>query len=317
MVPILAAMMILAQPPRPAAAPPAATVSQPSNRTVRADFRFAGVGRRHPVPYETARSLLLVRGTVAGHSAWILLDTGAGRTIVDAGLAHDAGLHIEPAPMPIVTPSGALAGHRVDDLDIAIADQLTIHLSLAGSADLGPVSRLLGRPVGAVLGWDILGRIAFLVDPRGPALSLAPSGLLPPPPGAHSVGLSARGRIPVSIDGTQVSFAVDLGSNHVVGLRADLWDSLAPKGADTRPWTVSHAQGQGEDSRLGVLPEIMLGDVPIGNVSVVLEAVAPGDGDGHVGMGLLGHMVFLVDAGQGRLWFRVATPPAPRLEAGR
>lgn len=315
MVPILAAMMILAQPPTPAAAPPAATVSQPSNRTVRADFRFAGIGRRRPVPYETARSLLLVRGTVAGRSAWILLDTGAGRTIVDAELARDAGLRIDPARIAIATPSGALAGSRVYDLDIAIADQLAVSLSQAGSADLRPVSTLLGRPVGAVLGWDILGRIAFLVDPSGPSLSVAPSGLLPPPAGARWVELSDRGRIPVGVGGARLSLFVDLGSSHVLGLRADIWERLTPKGTQTRPWNVSHAQGQSEASRLGMLPEIMLGSTPVRDIATVIETPRQGDGDGHVGIGLLSPLVFMLDAGQGRLWF--AAPPTPRLDAGR
>jgi hypothetical protein len=246
-----------------------------------------------------------------------LLDTGAGRSLVDAGLARTAGLRIEPAPISIATPSGALAGHRVADLGIAIADQMTVRLSQAGSADLGPISTLLGRPVGAVLGWDILGRIAFLVDPRGPGLSFAPSGQLPPPAGARWVELSARGWIPVGVGGAQLSLFVDLGSNHVMGLRADLWERFAPKGMETRPWNVSHAQGHSEPSRLGMLPEIMLGDTPVRDIATVIETPRPGDGDGHVGMGLLGPLVFMLDAGQGRLWFRLAAPPAPGPGAGR
>lgn len=309
MLRILAAMAMLAQASTPAAAPPAASPSP--TQTIYVDFRFPVPARRHPLPYETAHGLLLVRGTVAGRPAWILLDTGAGRTLVDTGLARGAGLRLDTAPIAIRTPSGALAGNRVAELDIAIADQLAVRLSQAGAADLRPISTLLDRPVEAVLGWDVLGRIAILVDPRGPALSFSASGLLPPPAGATWLPLTGRGRIPVGVGKTEVSLFLDLGSNHVLSLRTDVWDRLAPAGAGTRPFNVTHARGEGRTERLGTLPEIAFGRGTIRDIATVIETGERDGDEGHVGTGLLARFAFMLDAGQGRFWYLLVTPAAP------
>jgi len=309
MVRILEAMAILAQAPGTAgdqSAPPAA------HRTAEPDLRFAGAAQRRSLPYETSRGLIFVRGNVAGREVWVLIDTGASRTIVDAGLARAAGLATEAATASLATPSGPLAAQRVRNLRLGFPGRMDARLPLALSADLGPVSAMLGRRVEAVLGWDILARVAMLVDPAGATLEFGESGMLSPPAGAASVPLSTRGRIPVRVGKENVSLLVDLGSNHNVGLCADAWARLAPEGAATRPIEVGHGQGRREARRAGVLPQVIMGHATFRNVSTAIEPGRPEEGDGHVGLGLLSGLVFMLDAGAGRMWFlpaqRTASP---------
>lgn len=296
-----------------AAQPPAASGDAPQDSIVHVTARFAPSEQRRPLAYEGPEGLIIFRATVAGRDAWVLLDTGATRSIVDSTLAGAAGLRIDTASRPLVTPTGTLAAGRVENLSFLVADQMEARLSSANAADLGHLSSIMGRPIGAVLGWDVLSDLVIHVDPGRRTITLARSGEITAPAGAGSVPFSRLSRqVSIRVGPHILSLFVDLGANAVIRLGPEAWAQVAPPGAETRPGRSMHAQGDVHAIQRGRLPEVGLGPVTLRNVPVTIGPLLPAHGDGLLGMGFFRRLVFLIDARQGRLWF---LPPGNAAQA--
>jgi hypothetical protein len=299
---LLAAAALLAQPaaehplPAPAAGPAQAGLR--GHLTIHAP----AAAQRHWVHYSRA-DIILFRATVAGREAWALLDTGADHSIIDSGLARAAGLAVAGSGPAIRTPTGVMTSGIVRDVTLAIPDHLTVQMTIAPEADLSRLSAQLGQPVGFVLGWDVLGQVALVVDPGRQAFWIARSDEVRAPAGSRALPFSREGRrLPVRIGDHELSLLLDLGHNGVIGLRPEAWALVAPPGTETTAGRSLQAEGEVTPIRLGRLPQVTLGNATLNNVPTSIRPLANISADGIIGMGLFRRVGFLLDAPGGRMW---------------
>ncbi|HEU4418953.1 MAG TPA: aspartyl protease family protein [Planctomycetota bacterium] len=98
-------------------------------------------------------AFLFVHGTVAGHPATMLLDTGAGRTFVSAAFAERIGLRGDAGKSgSAVGVSGTVPATLVDDVPIELGRNRTAMTVVVLPIDVEP---MLGRELQVVLGRNV------------------------------------------------------------------------------------------------------------------------------------------------------------------
>lgn len=249
-----------------------------------------------PSPYELAGGRVVFRMEAAGREVWGLLDNRSERSLVDSTFATAAGIAIGPESGTVRSTVGTAPKRRAD-VPLVIPKQLRTTYPMA-ALDLKPLSTATGREISIVLGGDFFDYVAVLVDARTRELRVAPSGSMNPTGAIASLPLQKGShQIDAKIDQKPTLLTIDLGFEGAVGLSPTMWSRLNPTAAGAPVAGVMR------------LPELQVADVKANGVPAETAALAPEDGEAVLGMGFLRRMVFIIDAGAGRMW--IAAPPPP------
>jgi predicted aspartyl protease len=287
----------------------AAQTSVPQSDEPKFALRAVPKEQRAPVVYESAAGAIAFKANIAGREVWAMLDTGATNSIMDIELARMANLAVGPQEKPVRTPRGELMMQRVSDVPILIPGQFeTLYPGLA-AVELGAVSKLAGRKIEFILGRDFLRSLVLLVDPGKRTFQLAPSGSFKAPPAAAmSLHHPTTPQIEVVIGSEKLVVSMDTGFNGQLNLTPAAWERIVPKGAATGTRFTTGADGKTHVKKTVLLPEIAIGSLRMTDVEVG-ESPVSGEGDGLVGMGLLGKFRFALDIKMGKLWVSALPPP--------
>jgi len=107
-------------------------------------------------------------GTLAGHAVRVLVDTGAGSTVVSLSLAHELGLH----PTSLGKMGGGAGGvgleiFQLNDVELKL-DNATPKPKALYAMDLSHVNAALAlkgaTPVEAIVGVDVFDRHSAVID---------------------------------------------------------------------------------------------------------------------------------------------------------
>jgi hypothetical protein len=266
------------------------------------------------VPFTSASNLILLQGHIAdSRPLVIILDSGAGRSAVDAPLVDSLGLRVTgqgraqgvagTAPMRVLADVPVRLGGV--DLPLPVAVSLAF-------ADLEPA---MGRDVDAVVGHELFARFVVQVDYGAGVLRLYDPATFVPP-SAPSVPLEVMGSVafvPVRItaDGrtTDARLRLDTGSGGALTLEAPF---VRAHGLASGPGlTGGAAWGVGGRSREVVryLERLTIGDValeaPVAALSLDTAGVlSGGEGDGLLGGDVLRRFTVTLDYGRGRMYLQ-------------
>ncbi|MDP9033640.1 MAG: aspartyl protease family protein [Myxococcota bacterium] len=133
----------------------------------RAALRFELGGRPFPLP--------IVRGTVAGESAWMVIDTGANSHILASWLARKAGLALRPRPVPASDHAGrAVSTYSVTRPAVAIEGWGPLNDAAMLVTDVPEAVAAMG--IGAFLSPQWLASLpdGLVLDLRGGEMRTAP-----------------------------------------------------------------------------------------------------------------------------------------------
>lgn len=105
---------------------------------------------------------IYLRGTVNGTGTDIVLDSGAGMTVLDKATADNAGLVGEGA-LPAVGTGGAVEASMVNDITLEIG---SLHLEGISAAviDLSDINKRLGRGLSVILGKEVFHSVIVDID---------------------------------------------------------------------------------------------------------------------------------------------------------
>ena len=253
-----------------------------------------------PTPIEVHRGLILFRAVLNGRDATVLLDNGAANSFVDRRFVDPSGTAPRGAPYVASTGAGVLRGHAVDGVTLTVPNQLDIKGTLI-ALDLAPFSRIVGRPIDAVLGADALDQLAVMIRPADRTLYLTASGKMTPRSGAKafSLPMSAAGRISAQINDEPVLLAVDLGSNGAIRLSDAAFARVLGPAATNRRTAAANADGQVRTAATADAA-FTLGPVRA-NIPVAAGGVLPSGLDGRLGMAFLSKFTIILDQRQQRL----------------
>ena len=290
--------------------PPAAFAPASERRGL---FRFdGGIAETDWIPIELHRgAYIYLRGTLNGMETDILLDSGAGMTVIDSTFAHSIGV----ASAGKVTAVGASGESRA-----AIAEGITIRIGAlqlgpltAAVIDLSGVERMVSRPMPVILGKELFH--ALIVDVDYPASRLrvhrtegfsysGPGRRLPIYPtqdGHKELDLSIEGLPParVSLDtgsgGTLDIFKAYAEENRILEKRPRVSEAIAGGvgGRSTRKvFTLASIDIAG----------FVLTEVPAGVSQAQSGAFHTKRAAGHLGAGILKRFRVIFDYAHECLW---------------
>ena len=277
------------------------------------------VGDWLPVELHMGRYIYL-RGSVNGFATDILLDSGAGMTVLDRAFAQSAGLRAQGAIAARGTGGVSEAG-MVEGVTLQVGD-LTIGPLTAAVIDLADVAKLIGRPMPVILGKELFHALIVDIDYPGARIRFHdPDTFRYEGPG-HRLDLLA------AEDGHKdLRLAMEGGEPVVVGLDTGQGGALTVFGPyakergflDGRPLSEHKGGGVGGTtiSKVGTLRSVTLAgfelrEVPVGihqeNVKGAFDTMARA---GNLGAGILGRFRVIFDYTRDCLWLE----PGPELDA--
>ena len=111
-------------------------------------------GSHARIPFELRFQHVLVRGRLNGaDSAWIAVDTGASSSVMDQGLAQHLGLKTV-GEHTAMGAGGTQRATTVEDVTIEL-EGLALHRQTMDAIDMTALSRVGGRPLQVVIGYEL------------------------------------------------------------------------------------------------------------------------------------------------------------------
>jgi predicted aspartyl protease len=251
---------------------------------------------------------------INGHTAHMLLDTGAGHSVLTRAAAMRLGLRMKPG---VITASQGVGG-ITRDFAVTVTGLRLGALALPDrQTDVVPTR--LSAPGGAtgpdgLLGMDILGMFDLDLDfarqhltlYRGPACPDVPLPM-PGPATVVETALTPQGHLVMraALDGRPVLAMLDTGSQHsVVTARAA---ALSPEALAADPPVNLFGVGPGTAAaRLHRFASITIGRETTPAPRLVVLDAAPSDYDMIVGMDYLSGRRLWISAASGKIFLRTA-----------
>lgn len=264
-------------------------------------------------PFDEDEGHILVRGEIEGSGPlWLILDTGASGSLIDAAQARSLGLKLEDA-FPVTGAAGVVDAFAVSGASIRLPGVELRNQELT-ALPLDFLASGKGRPVAALLGADVFRRFVVEIDYAAERLRLhdparyVPQGgevlpltLIDDQPYVKAQLVLPGGR---TVDG---DFAVDTGSGFTLMLAAPF--AAEGKVVESMARTIgAKAQGVGGEILLSIgrLEGVRLGrfliPAPVAVLPQSFGGQVAGHGKaGHIGAGLLRRFRVTFDYPHGRM----------------
>jgi len=260
-----------------------------------------------PMPYENVRGVVLLQAIIGGQPATVLLDNGTDRTIVDADFAKRAGFKLNNSPQTAFAGTSHLSTRIASNVTLSLPHMLKAEGQMP-ALDLGSMSAALGRPIAAVIGGDILDRLAVMVRPERRQVSIVASGGITPGAGAVVIPVVEGNLVSATINERPVRLKIDLGSSGAVRLSDVVFDHvIPPQGVSSQGVQVT-ADGVTRPTRNA------RADLRIGTISAKRIPIDSGystsGADGLLGNGFLSHADTILDLQRKQLVLTSIRPPS-------
>jgi len=257
-------------------------------------------------------SYVYLRGTVNGVATDIVLDSGAGATVVDAALAERLGLEEEGGAVTALGVGGTQGASFLGALDVELG-ALRLRVPRPVKLDLSGVHAQLGRDMPVILGQEAFRALVVDLDyPRARVAFRKPDGSEYEGPG-HTVPLllapDGRFLVEAEVEGRRAALALDTGSGDTL----DLFRAFtAEHGLLEGRSPVSEKQGGGVGglltSRIATLRSVALAGYTLSEVPAGFPAEAKGAFHteamaGNLGAGILSRFRVVFDMPRQRLTF--------------
>jgi hypothetical protein len=249
-------------------------------------------------------------GALNGHPVEVTLDTGVGRTTIDAAAAARCGI----APLGdtvSVGLTGRVQGQTSGPVHLQLQD-LALTLTEASLFDLTAVSAANGRPVGVLLGDDLFGQAAVSFDFGVDRMRIEEPSAATARPGFEEIALTRepdlrRLLMPASLgDGLALQAVADLGSDAPLYISADF--ATRHRLLEGRQMSLSMsagAEGVGVDAVFTV-PRLQVGGVELREVPARIPRTWTARAPAVIGLPIFARFDVTVCAPRERLWMKAA-----------
>lgn len=273
-------------------------------------------------------SRIYIPAKVQGIETHVLLDSGAEASVLDKAWAAKAGIK----PGAEVWASGTGGGEPAEmasGVDIDLGGVVLRNLTVA-LIDMGPIEKLVGRPIPVILGKEVMNELVVDLDFEGRTIAFhEPAGFRAPPgavsvPATLSTGLRA---VPVAIEGAPpvlMDFDIGNGSPLIVYSDYTTRTGLLKDGRKVSK-TLSGAVGGVRTRDIATLKSITFGGVTFPDVPTTFPASDGSSVDsartlGNIGLPLLSRFHIYTDYPNDRLWLkpvaRATDMPFPKDRSG-
>lgn len=181
-----------------------------------------------PLPFSLYDSnRIYIPARVNGHPVELLLDSGAGTTVLDKAFAESVGLKTEGKGVASGT-GGQVGTAFAHDVRIEVGS-MTLQVPTAAVIDLAGVAKRLGAPLPVILGADVFKQLVVDIDFDERTIAFHEPEAFEAPAGAVTVPLGqigGRRTVPVRIEGgPEVQVDFDLGNGGPLLIFPSYWQS--------------------------------------------------------------------------------------------
>jgi hypothetical protein len=211
---------------------------------------------------------IFIPATINGLAVDLLLDSGAGITVLDGGFAKKIGVKLGGA-MGVVGAGGQAIMQLAPDLQIRLGS-LTLRRITAGVVDLAVLGQRDGHPIPVILGKEVFNQLIIDIDFRRRKIAFRDPESFSGPAGAPRVALGRhkdRRSVLVSVEGgAPLPFDFDLGAASPLIVYSSYRDSA--RLLDGRPQSLELSGGVGgiTKSKIATLAYITIAGVRIADI---------------------------------------------------
>lgn len=253
-----------------------------------------------PISFERYRNEIFFEATINGTKASVMLDNGVDSSMIDTGFAKRAGIRLGAAARSMATGTAEVPGRYADDVRLDIPH----HVSVSGpliARDLEPLATIMGHPIDAVLGGDVVNTMAIGVIGSRHLLYLMPSGKIAPQEKSVTVPLVNGSEVEAAINGKPNRLYVDLGSNGAVDLSNESWLRSIPEGVAVRRGQSTNGEGAIRTELTAANNDVTIGGATAHGVTIGRAGTIPRGSDGLLGNAFLSHFDVVLDVQAGKL----------------
>lgn len=246
---------------------------------------------------------------VNGSEVKLLLDSGAGISLLDSGFAKRIGVQAT-GKLPISGVGGQATMQIASQMQIQLADLTFRHLR-AGVMDLSQISEQVGHPMPFILGKEVFNEVIIDIDFAHHRIAFRDPATFSAPPGALRVALGRhqdRRSIPVSVEGrAAVLFDFDLGNNGALIVYPTYRDEARLLDGRLQSLGLSAGVGGLIRSKVATLKSISVAGIEIAAVPTEFpdaadNAVNSDQTAGNIGLTVFSRFRLLTDYPHDALW---------------
>lgn len=251
---------------------------------------------------------IYIPATVNGNAVKLILDSGAGISVIDSDFAKRIGVQAT-GNLPVTGVGGQATMQIASQLQIQLAN-LTLNLR-AGVIDLSQVGAQSGHPMPFILGKEVFNELIIDIDFSQRRIAFRdPQGFSQPPGAVRvAVGRHHNGRsIPVSVEGrAAVPFDFDLGNDGPLIVYSAYRDGVHLLG--DRPQSLGLSAGVGGliKSKVATLKSISIAGIKLAAVPTEFpdaadNAVNSDRTAGNIGLPVFSRFRLIIDYPHDTLW---------------
>jgi predicted aspartyl protease len=278
------------------------------------DIRFATGNSALRIPFDMANKHIAFQARVNGHDGMrLVLDTGAGGSILDAKRAEELGLETT-GEQHAMGAGGPETGSTVHGVTVELPGVELVDQTM-GTLALGAISAQGGQPMDGILGHPLLSRVVVEVDYPNRLVSIfAPEGYRYGGSGV-SLPITFKDNLPyvkarvVLPDGRSISgkFVIDTGASTTMILSPGVIEREGIEASLGKTMTVqARGVGGARDVLVARVARLELGGFSLAQPIATLQPPGPGfisaEGTvGNIGAGILSRFKVVLDYARKRI----------------
>ncbi len=263
------------------------------------EINFLHAGSPQLMDVDLSKGVVFFKALVSDREVWVLLDNGAANTIIDVEIAAELGIAIDDSAGDIRTSTRRLDTKIVRQVEVQIPGQMQFTADLYAT-DFSSVSSQINRPIGLVLGNDILSKMTYVIDAqfsrvlfvRSDAISLSGGNLQHLP--------FENGIVEAEVGGNTARLKIDLGSNHPLTIFEHSWERLIPESDDSQQTVTSDASGLVRTEQVYLGTALTVGRFT-SEVRSTRSVYPDTEVDGHIGFPYFRDKLLVVDESAGKI----------------
>jgi hypothetical protein len=252
---------------------------------------------------------IFIPSTVNGHPVKLILDSGAGISVLDSTYAKSVNIK-GGGSVGVMGVGGSSSMQLAPNLHVKMGG-LTLSPITAGLIDLSGVSADMGHPMPLVLGKEVLNQLVIDIDFQRHKIAFRDPQDFSAPPGAVRLELgrhSDNHTVPVSVDGAApVPFDFDLGNGSPLIVYAAYRDQAHLLDGKRQSLTLTGGVGGTHPDKMATVGSIALGGVQMTQIPAAFpdagdDAVSSDRTAGNIGLPVFERFRLMTDYPHNAIW---------------